>query len=563
MDSIEVVKSPLDMFYQWEAANSDSIYLQQPIQGEWSDFTWREVGQQARSIAAALQSLGVKKADRVCILSQNCAHWIMADLAIMMSGGSSAPTFTTMTPADVMYILEHSDSKVLLVGQTSNWQGLKEVLPDDITVIAMPNTDIPEADYQWESLLEDHQPLQGNPQRDDDDELTVIYTSGSTGQPKGVRYSFIGAGYIAHNLAVSFRVTQDDRFISYLPMAHGFERGLIDFMSMHSGFTVGFNETLDTFADDLRTVEPTVFHSVPRLWTKFQEGVVGKFGGQQNLDAMLSNPEQAEAVKAKIKQGLGLNQGRLFLTGSAPTPLALHDWYNALEMPLCEIYGQSEILSGTANLPWDRKLGTLGKPTHNTQIKIADNGEILIKAKSVMMGYLNEPEKTAETLRDDWIYTGDKGELDEDGYLTLTGRVKEIFKTAKGKYVAPVPIEGSFVSNPYIEQICLVGSGLAHTALVIQLSEKSNSRSRAELADALRQQVEQVNAGLHSHEKIACVLVSVFNWDSERGFITHTMKIKRSPIEKHYLPIIEKLFLQNVSTDEPLIKWEVDMFLYL
>lgn len=546
----------LESFYHWESTQGESPYLRHARNGNWEELTWNEVGDQARRVAAALQSIGAGNGERVCILSNNCPYWIIADLATMMSGAASAPAFTTMTPEDVLYILEHSGARILIVGETGNWHALKPELPDDITVITMPETNIPEATCQWEDILQNFEPLAGNPHRDRNDELTTVYTSGSTGLPKGVMYDFEGASHIAQNLAETFRVTNEDRMISYLPLAHGFERAVVDFMSLHSGYTVSFNENQTTFAADMQAVQPTLFQCVPRLWTKFQEGVTAKFGGQEKLGQLLTDSETAAQTKTQIQAALGLSEGRILLTGSAPTPLPLHDWYEALDMPLCEIYGQSEVLSGTSNLPWDRKPGTLGKPTANTEIRIADNGEILIKAKAVMTGYLNEPEKTAQTLKDGWIYTGDKGQLDEDGFLKITGQVKELFKTAKGKYVAPVPIEGHFVSNPYLEQVCLIGSGLPQTALAVQLSAEGLETAREKVEDALVNQLAQINAGIDKHAQIACVMISAEEWNSDNGFVTHTMKIKRSPLEKHFLPIAELAFEQGATVVEPRFLWE-------
>jgi len=551
--------TPLEMFYHWEARKPDTVYLRQPVEQVWHDYSWQEVGEQARRIAAAVQALGLAPGDRVSIISKNCAHWVIADLATMMSGCASSPAFTSMSASDVLYILEHSDVKAMFVGQADNWQAVREVLPGHIKVIALPFAEVPGADYAWDDLLAGHAPLPGKPQRELNDELTTVYTSGSTGKPKGVVYDFEGAGHVARNLGQTFQMEEHDRLISYLPLAHGFERAAVDFMSMYAGCSIGFNESQSTFSTDMREVRPTVFQCVPRLWTKFQEGIVAKFDGQEKLDEQLSDPATAESTKTTIRQALGLDAGRILLTGSAPTPLPLHAWYDALEMPLCEIYGQSEILSGTCNLPWERKTGTLGKPTCNTEIRIADNGEILIKAKSMMTGYLHQPEKTAETLIDGWIHTGDKGEIDEDGFLKVTGRVKEIFKTAKGKYVAPVPIEGGFVANPHLEQVCLVGSGLPQTVLLVELSAEGLAADRRTLEEKLCADIGQLNETLGSHARIACALVSKDAWTSENGLVTHTLKIKRSSIEKRYHELAEKSFSHGASLKEPAVLWEAEL----
>ncbi len=550
--------TPLEMFYHWEQIKPESIYLRQPVNRQWHEFSWAQVGDQARRIATALQSMGVSASDRVGILSKNCAHWMISDLAIMMSGASSTPIFTTMPKDSVDYVLDHSNVSVLIVGNSENWDAIKQDLPKHIKVISLPYTDIPEADYRWENLLVGYQPMPGNPHREPDDELTTIYTSGSTGVPKGVVYNFAGAGHVANDLGITFRMTERDRLISYLPMAHGFERGVVGFMSMRFGCSVSFNEGLETFAEDMTLVRPTVFQCIPRLWTKFQQGVLHKFGGQDALEQQLSNPESAESTKLTIQKALGLDDARILFTGSAPTPMALHEWYDKLDMPLCELYGQSEVLSGTSNLPWDRKPGTLGKPTYNSEIRIADNGEILIKAKAMMQGYLAEPEKTAETLIDGWIYTGDKGEIDEDGFLKITGRVKEIFKTGKGKYVAPVPIESQFVTNTDLEQVCLMGSGLPQTVLLVNLSELGKAKSITKIETTLYEQVTEINNTLESHAKIAGVVIIEEPWTMDNGLLTHTMKLKRSALEERFSALAESVFssdLDSKSTKDLCLVW--------
>jgi long-chain acyl-CoA synthetase len=549
-------ESPLDMFYHWENSKPDAVYLRQPVDQVWHDYRWRDVGEEARRMAAALQGMGLAEGERVSTLSKNCAHWLIADLATMMAGYSSAPVFTSMVGEDVRYILEHSDCRVLFVGQCPNWPQVRKLLPEKVTVISLPFADVPGADYSWNELLASHQALPGNPSRPGRDEITTIYTSGSTGVPKGVVYSFEAAGHIVRNLGQTFRMSEQDRLISYLPLAHGFERAVIAFMSLYAGCTIGFNESQDTFSADMHEVRPTVFQCVPRLWSKLQESVQASFGGQDGLAALLADPVGADMTKTKVKQALGLDAGRLLMTGSAPTPMPLHAWYEALDMPLCEIYGQSEILSGSCNLPWQRKPGTLGKPTVNTELKIAGNGEILIKARAVMSGYLHEPQKTAATLIDGWIHTGDKGEIDEDGFLKITGRVKEIFKTTKGKYVAPLPIESMLSSSVNLEQMCLMGNGLPQTVLLVQLSTQGQDMDTETLQDELQRQIIEVNADLDGHEKIAGVIISAQDWNPENGLVTHTMKIKRAALEQRYGALAEKAFSIGASVKQPLVLLE-------
>lgn len=551
MTGVSTATTLLGMFYEWEERKPDATYLRQPVDQVWFEYSWRQVGDQARRIAAALRSMGLSPGDRVSILSRNCAHWLIADIGIMMGGFSSAPVFTTMSPEDVRYCLDHSGARVIFVGQSDNWSLVRKDLPDGVRIIALPDVEVPGAHHSWDELLESHEPLPGNPQRAPGDEITTVYTSGSTGKPKGVVYSFEGARHIVRNIGQTFRLDESDHFISYLPLAHGFERGAVGFMSLYTGSTIGFNENQATFGADMREVRPTFFQCVPRLWSKFQESVLQSVGGQESLDALLSEPATAEVIKVRVRQSLGLDRARILLTGSAPTPLPLHAWFEALDMPLCEIYGQTEVLSGTCNLPWDRKPGTQGKPTANTEVRVAEDGEILIRARAMMEGYLHEPEKTAETVVDGWVHTGDKGEVDEDGFLKITGRVKEIFKTTKGKYVAPLPIESRFSSNPNLEQICLIGSGLPQTVLLVQLSAEGRAAEPEELGRALARLTAEINRTLEKHARIAALIISKDEWTTGNGLVTHTLKIKRAALEERYREMAEAALVEGGSTESP------------
>ncbi|KGE04589.1 AMP-binding protein [Pseudohaliea rubra] len=530
----------------------DATYLRQPVNQVWREYSWRQVGDQARRIAAALQAMQLSPGDRVSILSRNCAHWLIADIGIMMGGFSSAPVFTTMSPDDVRYCLDHSGVRAMFVGQADNWKLVRKDLPPGVKIISLPDADVPDAHHNWDSLLKEHEPLAGNPDRAPDDEITTIFTSGSTGKPKGVVYSFDGARHIVRNIGQTFRLHEDDKFISYLPLAHGFERGAVGFMSLATGSSIGFNENQDTFGADMLEVRPTFFQCVPRLWSKFQESVLKSVGGQESLNSLLLEAKSAEATRKRIRQSLGLDRARVLLTGSAPTPLPLHVWFETLAMPLCEIYGQTEVLSGTCNLPWDRKPGTQGKPMVNTEVRIAEDGEILIKARAAMERYLHEPEKTVETVVDGWVHTGDKGELDGDGFLKLTGRVKEIFKTTKGKYVAPLPIESRFSANPNLEQLCLIGSGLSQTVLLVQLSAQGKAAEAEGLDLELAALTTETNRTLEKHARIAALIISKEDWCPENGLVTHTLKIKRAALEGRYRAMAEAVLAdEGVSTNAP------------
>jgi long-chain acyl-CoA synthetase len=545
------LKTPLEMFYHWEATKPDSVYLRQPVNQHWTDYSWAQVGQQARRMAAALQAIG-PPGSSIGILSANCAHWFMADLAIMMSGHVTVPYFITMGADAVGYVLDHSGTQALLVGRTENWNEIKDAIAHTVKLISLPGVSI-EGAQAWEDLVADHEPVAGNPVRDPDELFTIIYTSGTTGLPKGVEHTFGTLGASGASF-VKVELTEAERFFSYLPLAHCAERVAVFLGSLYCGGSVGFNESLASFNDDLRRVNPTIFFAVPRIWTKFQMGIQGKLGADK-LNQLLTDPDTAETTGLQIRQALGLGEVRIAITGAAPTPLPLHQWYERIGLPLNEFYGQTELLPISCNLPWERKPGTIGKALAGIEIKIAGTGEILVSGPGCMKGYYRDPEKTAETLVDGWIHTGDRGELDEDGFLKLTGRVTEIFKTTKGKYVAPMPIESHFAENPYIEQVCLAGAGLPETILLAVLSEAGRNTARNTVSKDLRQLLEQINAKLEHHERISHILLSEETWTIENNLMTPTMKIKRGALEDKYMERLVTLSESGTGKTEPIV-WE-------
>ncbi len=546
------LKTPLEMFYHWEAQKPDAVYLRQPVNRQWTDYTWAQVGDQARRMAAVLQGIG-PRGSAIGILSTNCAHWFMADLAIMMSGHVTVPYFTTMGADALGYVLDHSGTQALLVGRSDNWDQVKYSIPSSVKLISLPGVEIERAE-PWDALVAAREPLPGNPSRDPDELYTIIYTSGTTGVPKGVEHTFRTLGGAATPFTTVCKATEDDRLFSYLPLAHCAERVAVLLASLYCGGTVSFNESSATFTDELQRVKPTVFFAVPRIWTKFQMAIQGKFGADK-LKQLLSDPATAEAIGVQIRQALGFDAVRVAVTGAAPTPLPLHAWYESIGLPLNEVYGQSELLPISCNLPWDRKPGTIGKALPGVEIKIADTGEILVSGPGCMKGYYRDPDKTAETLIDGWIHTGDRGELDADGFLKLTGRVKEIFKTAKGKYIAPMPVESHFADNGYLEQVCLVGAGLPETVLLAVLSEAAREADRVLVTKDLRRLLEQVNGKLEHHERISHIILSEESWSIENGLLTHTLKIKRSALEEKYMEKLTALTAVGTGKTEPIV-WD-------
>lgn len=540
---------PLQRFNHWLEQQPDAVWLRQPVAGVWHDFTWRQVDDQARRLASALLALGCAPGDRVALLAKNCAEWFISDLAIQHVGLISVPLYPLQAPEQIAYVLEHADCKVILVGKLDEPDKLATGIAPHITRIAMPYPTMPTA-HDWHSLLARHAPLAGTREQQADELLSILYTSGTTGAPKGVMLS---AGAMARSGAWAtseLGIGPGDQFFSYLPLSHAAERFLVQFNSLYSGAPVAFVESLETFASDLRHVRPTVFFSVPRLWTRFQQGVLEKMP-QARLDRLLGIPLLGRLVARKIRQGLGLDRARILVSGAAAISTGLLEWYRRIGLTLCEGYGMTEHFAyGCFNRPGQVRLGSVGRPMPNLEVRIAEDGEILLRSQTLMQGYYLDPEKTAETLRDGWLHTGDKGVVDGDGYLRITGRVKDIFKTSKGKYVAPAPIEGEIAKCQWVEQVCLMGSNLDQPLALIELSPAARQRPREQVAADLQAHLAVLNSHLEPHERVSHFVLVREPWTVDNGSMTPTMKIRRNVLEARYAELIERL-----PAHQPLL-WE-------
>ena len=542
-ETLNTSKTLLDYFYEFEKDKANEVYLKQPINGVWKTYTWAEVGQQVRSMAAALKAMDLPQHSHIGILSKNCAHWIMADLAIMMSGHVSVPFYATLTAESLKEVLTLSETKVLFLGKLETWEQQKAGLLDDIHCITFPhhpgNSEI--TGYEtWDDLVAKNEPLTFEYYPTLEDLYTIIYTSGTTGTPKGVMLDYGAVARLLENERQSNMLKlfegNEHRFFSYLPLNHIAERNIVEAASLSTGGSVSFVESLDTFAQNLKETQPTVFLAVPRIWTKFQLGILGKMP-QNRLDLLLKIPFINNVIRKKIKSGLGLDKAKILLTGAAPMPTHLLKWYQTLDMKVQEVYGMTENCAGCTMMPADGiQYGTVGKPLANVTLKIeAETGEVLAKAPWNMLGYYNAPEQSAEVLRDGWIHTGDQGEITADGYLKLTGRVKDSFKTAKGKYVIPSPIEAKFAVNNFIEQICVVGLGLPQPIALVNLSEIGLAESDATVKASLEESLSVINAKLDSYKKVKKIIVMKEAWSVENDILTPTLKIKRNVLDKKFL----------------------------
>jgi long-subunit acyl-CoA synthetase (AMP-forming) len=541
----------LDDVYRWEKTAPDRLWLTQPIgNGEVATYTWAEAMDEVRRMAAHLKSLNLEPGSHIALISKNCAHFILADLAIWMAGHVSVALYPTLNADTIDYILDHSESKLLFVGKLDDWEDVKKGIPPTMPCIALPLA--PPNEYEsWDSVIARTEPLQGNPSRKPEELAIIVYTSGSTGRPKGVMHSF-GAMAAAVDGAVEiFHATDKDRMLSYLPLAHVFERYFVELQGFRSGMQIFFAESLETFVADLNRAQPTIFLSVPRLWLKFQLGVFHKLPPEK-LKRLLRIPLLNRVIKKKVLTGLGLQHVRLAASGSAPIPPDLIQWYRDLGLELLEGYGMSEDFAYShATYPGRGRVGYVGNPMPGVEVKISDEGEILIKSPGNMMGYYKQPELTAECYTEDGYFrTGDRGERDEAGRLKITGRVKELFKTSKGKYVAPVPIENLLNNSAHVEMCCVTGSGHPQPFALILLAEEirptlSDSNVRAQIEAELETLLKEVNREVEVFERLQFLAIVKDPWLIENGFLTPTMKMKRSILEDTYGPKVEDWYGAN------------------
>ena len=546
-------KTILDWALHWEKQSPDVLHFIQPLGGGSANiktWTFGQAMREARCMAAYLQRLNFPPKSRIAICSKNCAHWIMADWAIWMAGHVSVPIYPILNASTVRYILEHSDAKLLFVGKLDPvWSQMQSGVPVGVQKVAFPLA--PPNDHdQWDAIVARSEPLLQIPKRTPEEMATVVYTSGSTGEPKGAMLSFGAMAAATAGIIEALGINETDRMLSYLPLAHTMERWIIGGASTVAPFRVFFAESIDTFLQDLQRARPTLFISVPRLWLKFQAGVFKKLPPQK-LDRLLKVPFLSGIIKKKVLKGLGLDAVRIAGSGSAPIPAELLEWYRRLGLELLEGYGMTENFNFShLSRPGQVRPGSVGSPYPGVECKLSAEGEVLVKSPGLMMGYFKQPNETRAAFTEDgFLKTGDCGTIDQLGRLTLTGRVKEIFKTSRGKYVAPAPIENQVLNHPRVEQCCVTGAGQPQPYALVVLSEDARARVKQSnkqiIEDELKDHLAKINAGLDIVEQLQFFSVVNDEWLPENGFLTPTLKIKRGKIEEAYASQVAGWYAQN------------------
>ncbi len=534
---------PLARLYRWERERADHIFLTQPFGGgKLREWTWAQAADEVRRMATYLKAQNWEPGSRVAILSRNCAWWILADLAVWMAGHVSVPVYPSLSWRTIRQILEHSESKGCFLGATDEKEAGELAIPAGVNCISLPNA--PAGDHpSWESIVASNPPLAGNPLRGAEELATIIYTSGTTGTPKGAMHCFGAFGYFARHATKLLRLTADDRMLSYLPLAHIIERGACESFSLFLGFHIFFTEGIETFLTDLKRARPTLFPSVPRLLLKFQQGVFEKMP-RQRLDTLLRLPLLNRIIKKRILDQLGLSHARYAASGGAALPIEILLWYRNLGLELFEGFGMTEISITHIPAPDRVRPGFVGTALEGVQVRVTESGEMLLRSPMNMMGYYKDPQGTRDAFTEDGFFrTGDVVHLDPDGQLKIIGRVKEQFKTSKGKYVAPAPIESDLMAHPAIEACCLMGAGLPSPFVVVVLAAEARKRcdeqeARKALEQSLEARMEEVNARLDPHERVNRMVIVEGPWTIADGLLTPTLKIKRTALEARYKALI-------------------------
>jgi len=516
------LKTPLEMFYHWEKTTPEKVFLRQPKNLVWSEYTWSYVSNHVRRLASYLIEKGFEKGSRIGIWSSNSKDWPIVDLAIQLSGHVGVPLYPGQDVGSAKYIFGHSETKLVFVGGIDQSENIEKALLPEMEVVGMLGCKVAST-TTLDKIADNYPRFENSPIPDHDDLLTIVYTSGTTGNPKGVMHTHGAAAFVAPEFVEAFKLDGEDaKLFSFLPMSHIAERVAVEMAGIYSNSPISFSEGLTTFADEIRAVQPTFFFAVPRLWMLFKQGV----------DAKIPPAHQA-SLTAEQRRGivhqLGLGSAKIVATGSAPLAPDIQDWYLGMGIALRDAYGVTEnFIHGTGWLKDDKPIsGCVGQPlTSNVQVRIAENDEIQFKSKGVMKGYYKDPERTAEAFDGEWYRTGDAGRFDEDGNLWITGRIS-------GKFIVPTKLENYFGGSDKLAQFCVFGLGAPQPMILVTLSELGLKMERADLEGELTDLLASINSELPAYERISKLFITPA-WTIENELLTPTLKIRRGKIQACY-----------------------------
>jgi long-chain acyl-CoA synthetase len=575
------------------ASQPSTIAYQAKLDGRWQPTTWQTFAAQVRTAARALIALGFPRGGKVAILGFNRPEWVILDHAAMMAGGAAAGIYTTCSPDEVQYIVHHSEAHLVLVedaGQLAKVTARRDQMPLLRSTVVMRGAQATGDVLSWDDFLRKGEASDGG-----DAELesrlaalepahlaTLIYTSGTTGPPKGVMLSHANLAWTSQMLIdVGGGKVAGDTSLSYLPLSHIAEQMGTIHMPATAGSTVYFAESIDKLADNVKECRPTVFFGVPRVWEKYHATLSARLGevtgGKRRLldwarrvctdinarrdrgaaIPWLLGAQYALAdrlVIGKLKAALGFDRARVLSSGAAPIAADVLAFFASIDLPIREIYGQSEDSGPTSyNLAGRTRIGSVGPSLPGIEIKIAEDGEILVRGPNVFLGYYKEPEATADTLKDGWLCTGDLGAVDKDGFLTITGRKKEIIITAGGKNIAPKNIEAALKESLLISEAIVIGDRKKFLSALVTIDEAVAQKLAPDLAAgqlagspavraAVQKQVDTVNEALARVEQIKKFAILPQAFSIANGELTPTLKLKRKVIAQRYETQINAMY---------------------
>ena len=589
------VPPPLLLFDTARRLGAHPAYQVRTAQG-WEPTSWQDYADQVQRAAKALISLGIERGDTVAILSFNCPQWTIMAFAAMAIGATPAGIYWTSSSQDIAYILNHCQAKVLLVDDAQRLAALQactEPLPHLRTLVMIKDSELNDADWptvSWSSFLglshQAHEPLltERLAQLRPDDLGTLIYTSGTTGPAKAVSLSQGNLWWVGATMKSVFDADERDRLVSYLPLAHIAEQMGSMHNQVHSGFTVYFARSMEELGEHLKEVRPTIFFGVPRVWEKMQSAIEAKLAQATGVKARLARWAMGvgqrwheldhagqpagpwltlqkalahKLIHAKIKAALGFDQARMLSSGAAPIAPDKLRFFAGLDVVVRELYGQSEVTGpSTLSMPGSTKVGSVGKPLPGTEIRMADDGELLVRGPHVFQGYMGNPTATAESFVDGWLRTGDLGHVDDEGFVFITGRKKDLIITSGGKNISPANIESALMDTPLVEHAVVCGDGrhyltailtldpvaLASFAATHGLDATTDLRQHPRVQAALQADVDHVNTLQARVAQVRKFTVLPASLSVAGGELTPTMKVKRKVVLDKHRGLLEQLY---------------------
>ncbi len=590
------------MFVNRAMADKDRVGLRYKYLGIWRDITWGEYLTNVRRCCLGLVSLGLERGDKVAVIGENRAEWLFSDIATMSAGAVTVGIYTTSSPQQCEYVSVHSEAKFFIAEDEEQMDKalffrdraphLKKIIvmdPKGLTHFSDPMVCTFDELLALGAELEQKQPELFNKLVEEtrpEDMALIIYTSGTTGPPKGAMLSHSNIVWTTWSIGESLKIYSDDQLVSFLPLSHIAERMFSVFLPIRFGYTVNFTESPDTVMANFREVSPTVIFAVPRIWEKYYSSIrikmanatwfkrlsyataekvsleYGKqrFSGKRiSLYLRILRSIFNAVVLYKLRERLGFERVRLAVSGAAPISPDVLRYFHGIGVPLREVYGQTEGSGPTCIHQGDQiELGNVGPPLPGVQVKIDEDGEILVKGGNVFMGYFKNPESTQETLTDGWLRSGDVGVLDEKGFLKITDRKKDLIITAGGKNIAPQNIENQLKFSPYINDAIVIGDRLKFVSALIVIDEENvvqfaqdnkipfttyESLTKApEVIELIDREVQEVNKTLSHVETIKKFTIVPKKLYEEDGEVTPTMKVKRKHINENFADLIKAMY---------------------